>query len=712
MKARRGFVFTLDAMLSLILITIFITGIVAITENSSKVYSTYMRSQSKGIASSTLLTLRTVPLNEMVDPGVIRGWIQNGTLETDLVSPDMSPLEIVATYWATAPVYPSLNLTHKAEIILGYILNKTLKGYNYELLINNYTSPYLRKVGSNYSKAPDVSPATLIMSGYGYNQTPRGYMARAYLTRATFERSDIFGIQRVLARCHYYSNGWWYPNTLTVESYFRLPRDADIEAADLRLVLRTGRQTSTFDLNGHPLSAGYHSDVSSYLVPGTNNLTAEFSTRYSSPRYCYELGYGSGSMMYVRYTTKSADTSLFDPAKRYGELYDVQSYTGIYYLNALFVPGNITSISLHLVTKGVGHIRIYYAYGANYYELVHKIISPTGVVSTDITAQEIEQGLANYSFTLDNLSKTYFNFVIALDSWWDNSTRHFRYNTNYRLRRLYGNGQSYITINYISRTVTTKYSIPLSIFKDYDDIQYSGASVGNRYQRMSFSYYLPPNTDPWYVDVWTAIQFTTFTPTSYTTLSENGQVFYNYYSDIYMIRAAYSRLNDRMMVPGQTNTYVAESSDVDQYGFRYRESRAIINYFIQAYAGYGDIFPYLLQDYPTYRGYNLTYYYSDGTTTYERHILVGDPPYKPRSVDDLDPTKYAIDDVILRLFNNLNYANDVNPEEWKIVPYDGSRENPIDIDLPREVKIDTASMGNIPGLFKPIQITLRVWREG
>ncbi|MCD6525342.1 MAG: hydrolase, partial [Thermococcus sp.] len=183
MKARRGFVFTLDAMLSLILITIFITGIVAITENSSKVYSTYMRSQSKGIASSTLLTLRTVPLNEMVDPGVIRGWIQNGTLETDLVSPDMSPLEIVATYWATAPVYPSLNLKHKAEIILGYILNKTLKGYNYELLINNYTSPYLRKVGSNYSKAPDVSPATLIMSGYAYNQTPRGYMARAYLTK-------------------------------------------------------------------------------------------------------------------------------------------------------------------------------------------------------------------------------------------------------------------------------------------------------------------------------------------------------------------------------------------------------------------------------------------------------------------------------------------------------------------------------------------------
>jgi len=693
MKARRGFVFTLDAILSLVLIAMFITGIVAITENTG-IYSTYMRSQSKEIATGTLLTLRTVSLSELVSPDVIQGWIENGTLDTTLVTPDMSPLDIAATYWATAPLYPDRDLKHKAEIILGYILNNTLKGYNYELLINNYTSPYLRKVGSNYSRALDVSPATLIMSGYAYNQTPRGYMARAYLTRATFERSDIFGIQRVLARGHYYSDGWWYPNTLTVESHFRLPEDAEIGAADLRLVQRTERQTSTFDLNGHPLSAGYHSDVSSYLSGGDNVLTATFTTSYP-PGECYEIGYGSGSMIYVKYKTKSVNSASFDPAKRYGELYDVQSYTGIYYLNALFVPGTVTSISMHLVTEGVSDIRVYYAYGANYYELVHKSVDPSGVVETDITGQEMEAGLSSYGFTIENLSQRYFNLVIALDSWWDSENRYFVYDINYRFRRLYGGGQSYIDIDYIPTTITTRYSIPLSIFKDYGDIHYGGESVGNRYQEMSFDYYLPPNAEPWYVDVWTAIQFTTFTPTSYTTISDNGQKIYDYYSDIYMIRVAYSRQNELMMVPGKTNEFVAKSSDVNQYGFRYGESRAIINYFIQAYAGYGDIFPKYIRD--GCGGYNITYYWVGDSSPHT--ILAGDEPYCSVTAQDLLEGRdtYAVDDAIVRLFNNLGG--------------DGTQSNPILVELPATVNIELASMGNIPGLFKPIYITLRVWRE-
>lgn len=690
---KRGFVFTLDALLSLLLVTIFVTSILVV-DNSSAVYSTYTRNQEKYIAEDTLKTLRTVSLNELVPQSVLNEWGEKGVLVDELVTETMPPLEIAATYWATAPVYPGLNLTQKAEIILGYLLNNTLNGYNYELLINNYTSPYLRKVGSNYTKASDVSTVTLVLSGYAYNQTPRGYMARAYLTKATFKRSDIFGIQRVLARCHYYLDGLWYSNTLKVESHFRLPSDASIEAADIRLVQRTGVQTSTFNLNGHPLSAGYHSDISGYLSGGDNVLTAAFTTGYP-PYYCYELGYGSGSMMYVKYTTKSTDTTLFDPARRYGELYDVQSYTGIYYLNALFVPGDVTSISLHLVTEGVSDIRVYYAYGANYYELVHKRVSSSGVVETDITGQEIEAGLSSHGFTLEDLSQRYFNLVIALDSWWDSDSRHFIYDTEYRLRRLYGSGQSYIDIDYIPTTVTTRYSIPLSIFKDYDDIQYSGDSIGNRYQKMSFGYYLPPNADPWYVDVWTAIQFTTFTPTSYTTISDNGQKIYNYYSDIYMIRVAYSRQNESMMVPGQTNKYVAESSNVSQYGFRYGESRAIINYFIQAYAGYGDVFPKFIHE--GCGGYNVTYYWMGDSSPH--NILVGDEPYCSVTAQDLlnGRDTYAVDDAIVRLFTKLGG--------------DGTQSNPILVKLPSTVNIEIASMGNIPGLFEPIQITLRVWRE-
>jgi hypothetical protein len=689
---RRGFVFTLDAMLAILLVTIFITSVAVITEN--QVYSTYLRSQSKYIAQDTLMMLRTVPLNQLVPEDVMEAWENNGTIDLSLVDPNRDPLDIVATYWATAPIYPEKNLRHKAEVIMGYLLNQTLSGYNYELLINNYTSPYLRKVGSNYSKASDVSPATLVMSGYAYNQTPRGYMARAYLTRAGFIRSDLFGIQRVLARCAYYGYYGWQSNVLKVSSHFRFPSDANIEEADLRLVQRTSLQNSQFSLNGHRLTAGYYSDITDYLKPGDNVLNATFTTNY--PRYCYEIGYGSGSMMYVKYKTRTVLTSLFDPVKRYGELYDVQSYTGIYYLNALFAPGNITGISLTLTTEGVQNIRIYYSYGANYYELVHKEVDPSTKTTTTITSDEIAQGLERYGFNYQDISKTYFNIVIALDAQWDEQNRSFVYDTTYRLRHLYGNGESVINIDYIPLTTITRYSIPLSIFKDYGDITYSGSNVGVRYRKMSFTYHLPSFAEPWYVDVWTAIQFTTFTPTAYTTLSENGVSFYDYYSDIYMIRAAYTRIDPRMMVPGKDNTYVAESSDVSQYGFRYQESRAIINYFVQAYAGYGDVFPKYIRDGCT--GYNITYYWQGDSNSH--YILAGDGPnYCTVTAQDLlnGKNEYAVDDAIIRLFNNLGG--------------DGTQSSPILVELPESVNIDLASMGQIPGLFQPIQITLRVWRE-
>lgn len=408
------------------------------------------------------------------------------------------------------------------------------------------------------------------------------------------------------------------------------------------------------------------------------------------------MGYGSGSLMAVRYRTKTANSAIFDPARRYGELYHVESHTGIYYLNALFVPGNLTSISLHLVTEGVQNIRVYYSFGSSYYELIHKTVSTSGKVTTDITAEEIENALASYGFSLDEISKTYFSIVIALDSWWNPGTRRFEYETTYRLRVLYGDGESYIDLNYIPATVTTRYSIPLSIFKDYGDIQYSGPSSGRRYQRMSFEYVIPDVADPWYVDVWTAIQFTTYTPSSYTTLSENGQVIYHNYSDIYMIRAAYTRLNEHMMIPGQTNTYVAESSNVNQYGFREGESRAVINFFIQGYAGYGDVFPRFIRE--GCGGYNITYYWEGEDNP--RHITAGDEPYCPVTAQELLDGRdtYAVDDALVRLFNNLGG--------------DGTQDSPILVQLPESVKIDFASMGNIPGLFQPIQITLRVWREG
>ncbi len=724
---RRGFIFTLDALLSLLLVMVFVTSIVVMMENTSQVYSTYMRSQSQHIAADTLETLRTVPLNQLVPQDKITEWINDGVLDTGLVSPDMDPLDIVATYWATAPLYPSRDLHHKAEMILGYLLNTTLQGYDYELLINNYTSPYLRKVGSNYSKASDVSSDTLIMSGYAYNQTPRGYMARAYLTKAAFVRSDLFGWMRVLAGA-FSSSG--YSNSLDVISTISIPTDSenDIYEANGNFVHRFTEQEDVY-INGNYVALGNTEpnapDIKDYLVPGKNVIRMYFhDPAYYGSNLRYTIGIGSGTTVYVKY--KSNSLRVGDPGLIH--VYNVTSqYTGFIYLLENFVPGNVTAINMVFKVKGAQVVRLYYGLGANLYLLLEKTVDPNSVQTVEFTNSEIENALESIGVNYKNLSKMVFDFVVAIDAKYYPSDGQFHYGgANFvsyscpasdcggeRERVLYGYPDSYVQISYLPRTVITRYSIPLSISIGYDTPSYSGYTGyhcgGYTYKNMTVTYTLPSKATPWYADLWVGYCFGGST-TQY--LKENGNTFYSGPNGVYSLRIAYSKMYAWMMEPG-SNTFTAElDTGVDKGGtsFRYHATRGVIKYFIEGYAGYGDVFPYLLQDYPTYRGYNLTYYYSDGKTTYERYILVGDPPYKQISVDDLDPTKYAVDDSILRLFDNLNYVDDKNPGEWKNAPYDGSQQNPIDVDLPEGVNIETVSLGNIPGLFQPIQITLRVWR--
>ncbi|GAB6100921.1 hypothetical protein JCM16138_01440 [Thermococcus atlanticus] len=719
---RRGFVFTLDALLSLVLVMIFVVSVVSVESQGMNVYSTYMRSQNTRTAQSTLELMRTASLENLVSPQKINEWISTGVLNTTLVSPSMSPLDIAATYWAAAPVYPSANLTGKANIILGYILNNTLKGYNYQLIINNYTSPYLSRRGANYSTARDVSSATITLTGYAYNQTPRGYMARAYLTKATHENANLVVIQRVLGGgCTYYGNS----NDFTANVTFTIPSDAEVFYGDAMFATRSSANNFEAWINGHgPYYTGYYSDNSyhNYLRAGLNWVYADITTNYCGwPTWwfdwpSFEAGFGSGSSLLVKYRTNSTATE--NP--NFIKLYDTTSYTGIVYFLSIVPTGNVTGISIHLSTSDIDTVRLYYQYGANVCDMnIAKAPDSNGVV--DYSSQEILSGLENCGVTYSDLGDHAFTLVLAFDARYSPgiaSGRNWYYSglddSAVRLRVIHGGGDSWVKVDVIPRILETRYSIPLAISLNYDDFEYSGTtSLSGVYSQIKAQYTLPENAQPWYADYLIAIQFTD-SPTGPLVFWENDQTngtIYNGPADWYLYRFGYSRFKDAIMQNGTTNTFYGESYD-SNYGFRYQQTRGIIKYFIQAYAGYGDVFPELLQGYPVYGGYNLTYYYSDGSTVYQRSILVGSPPYKSMTVDDLDPNKYAVDDAILRLFDKLNYVSDVNPGEWKSTPYDGSSSNPIDVDLPSGVSISTASMGNIPsGLFAPVQITLRVWRE-
>lgn len=848
---REGFVFTLDAILALLLVTMFVASIVQVSTNP-KVYSTYMRSQDQHVAEDTLIMLRTVPLKDIVPPEKLNEWINDGTINTTLVTPDMTPLDIVATYWATGPIYNESKWRHNAGVILGYLLNNTLKGYNYELLINNYTSPYLRKVGSNYTKASDVSTATFMVSGYNYNQTPRGYVAKAYLTKLVTTQEKLIGIQRVLAGGEYCSNPEpldYDDYTLTVSSiyleYQTVPGDKNtVQSGSFRLsgtysggsvnvdedlnrwsvdssllssyiLLKNGVKTLKLYLNNvlspttttyrvreivytdssgnqavvylnsgvyvevswswdwgwyisssrayttvpNIVSAVYRIPVPPYICWGysDNSLDVKFTIKLPenltplegtlsvyarklgntfdlikfnnaewhnrkgeltippdeikptnlvelkvSRYYDYdELGLGSGSWVYLKYRTSTPKAD--DPGLV--RLYTITSEgTGVYYLNSLFVPGNVTGINIKLTFEGVHEVRIYYSNGTGLNLIYEKTGLSPGLMTLEIDNATLLGNLTKY-VTLSELSRRNFNLVIMLDAKYDSRySRPVRYaGQDYHVewnnqRILHGYPDSYINITYIPKVTTTRFTIP---------IEETHELSSDSDTEMHFSYYLPDKAQPWYVDMWTGISYTpgSIDPSHDIILKEgpSQQEFLRFPLDMYLIRVAYTKIADYIMVNGSTNRFKIESEDF-YYGFRADVSRAIVHYFLNGYAGYGKTFPYYAQDNAC--GYNLTYWYDIGDGLKSGTILIGNCPPgrspKPLRADELKPGEYALDDAICRLFVQLGARDDGS------IP--GTEDNPIKVEL-KGLASKAIGIKNVPDAGGAITVTLRVWRE-
>ncbi|WP_148882863.1 hypothetical protein [Thermococcus aciditolerans] len=839
---RRGFIFTLDALLAVTLVTIVVVGIIGVTSNASGIYTTQIRGENKQVAENLLATFRTVPLSNLVPPTQIETWI-HGTdpvLDPTYVSPQMPPLQIVATYWALN----STDYQQKAETIMKYLLDNLARGYKYQLIINNYTSPYLT-FDNSYENASDVGSATVMVSGYVSNETPRGYVAKAYLTKLVTSQEKLVGIQRVLAGGYYcsepdisssyyngypltvsffcilyrtvpgdrntvqsggfqlsgsysggsvdvdedlsgwsvYYNGytgritltdgantiklyldrvlfpfttnyevkkivyedasgnqavvylnsgvyvevswsWWYisssraygdKNSLNVAFKFNLPLDASDKSGLLNYATRMGESVS-FTLNGNTTST----DISSYLVGGDNVLEATFTNPQGS-----EIGFGSGSWISLKYKTSTPQVD--DPGLV--KLYNITSDgTGIYYLNSLFVPGNVTGISIKLTVEGVHEVRVYYSNGTALNLIYENTSVSPGLTTITIDnktlmeGQSSSKGLLNYT-TLEELSKRNFNLVIMLDAYYDaNYSRPVRYaGQDYHYewdneRVLYSYPDSYINITYVSRITRTRFMIPIEqtySLNGENPVYWWGYFAG--YRTMYFDYYLPDKAIPWYVDAWTAIHFTGY-PAGITTLYEgpnaNTKVF-EFPLDYYLIRLAYTRLNANMMVPGGTNTFKLES-DSNDYVFRVDDSRAIVHYFLNGYAGYGDIFTYYAQDNAC--GYNLTYWYDIGSGAQQGSVLIGNcrPSETPMqiSTDQLQPWNYALDDAIYRLFLQLG-AKEYSTDYLKAAPtyLPGAENNPVRVEL-KGLAGKAIGIKSVPATGGAITVTLRIWRCG
>ncbi|NJE85579.1 hypothetical protein E3E23_07045 [Thermococcus sp. CX2] len=849
---RRGFIFTLDALLSLLLVLMIVVSIASVTGTPSRIYVPALQNQNKAVAQGILEIMRTVALNQLVDPSVIDKWIENGTLDLTYVTPDMPPLDIVATYWAINDIQATNpSYRKRAEVILSYLLERLSREYKYQLIINNYTSPFLT-FDNSYQNARDVGVATTVVSGYVKNMIPRGYVAKAQLTKGSFVRQDLIGIQRVLAGgikesenfdlsvqqfnfeyntalasdtitfgqfqliatydtsvisinenlnnnqvvydlynkivwrfrvysdkyiiiagtsylsgdpigntltetyeiyalYYYYTNGnyieillnrgvylevtWqghrekgkfvkdyiqssqvytnspqireatYYTspyNTLQIGFNITLPFDASIFDGQWHAAQRSNYETMQVIINGNLLTNPYDQNVSSLFHAGSNEVQATF-TSYGDE----EIGFGSGSWLYLKYTT--TDPSVQDPGLV--ELYDINSSaTGIYYLNSLFVPGQIKGIEATLTVEGVHEVRIYYSDGTTL-NLVYKNTTLDGSLTTlTISNDTLLGGILNYT-TLENLNKKNFNLVIMLDAYYDPSyDRVVRYagqdyNTTWNNpRRLYGYPDSFIRIQYDSDVSINRFYIPQEEFKTLDPTG-EPVSWASTYTGMTFSYYLPEKAVPWYVDIWSAIYFRGY-PSGTTDLYEGANAEANFLEfplDHYLIRVAYRRLTDQIMVPGQENTFKIISSS-DDYTFRYDDSRALVRYFLYGYVPYGRIFLHYSQDNAC--GYNLIYWYNLTGTIGQDTVVIGNckPGETPIPINAsaLKPSEYALDDAIFRLFVQLGAR-----EDYTQLP--GTEDNPIRVRL-QGLSAKSIGIRNVPTSLGPIEVTLRIWR--
>lgn len=720
---RRGFVFTLDALLSLLLAMIFVTSIVAI-ESNTQVYTTYIREQSKYIAEDTLTTLRTVSLKELVPPQKIKEWLTDGTLNTTLVSPDMTPLEIVATYWATEPVYPSADLRHKAEIILGYVLNRTLKGYSYELMINNYTSPYLRKVGSNSSKVPNISPATLILSGYAHNQTPRGYMVRAYLTKLGSKETEY-----TYVGMYYEAPGWTTTDYLTIKQPIphedALPSDTNITEVrwlPLPKWAKVGRYYTKMQLyiDGEGVTCGQFRanqwvDVKKWEVlidndpndPRTCNMLEiilkhsnlkqhVFEIRVYNPAGWYNPTYYTAGIV-NNFISISYVTSSFTTFK-YQKIFYFDNVTS-YHLplsigRAIFIPGNLTYMKVQLAFKNLPSDVKPVLYIDGYYIGIGKEIS-SGVFVWDNATISAK---AEYSA----LSQTYPYIIVTVGE----SIRNLE-------PPLQLDGEnSYVKIDYIfNPVVLTPYSIDLtkqiisSDITDSSNCRYDSTYGVTLCRDITWGYFIHQKVSP----VWTKFHFIILhdinDPNTHMTVEISNpnitatKIWDNPDSISFIgISSLTKDVNGNPIDPvfASGTNYIHAYTDT-AYEIAKELSSGEFTYIIQAYAGYGDVFPKFIRS--GCNGYNITYYWGNPENPKVGHVLAGSDPYCSVTAADLIAGKsiYAVDDAIVRLFNNLGG--------------DGTQTNPILVELPANVNVEFASMGDIPGLFQPITITLRVWRE-
>ncbi len=374
----KGIVFSLEAIMAISLLIIFAIVISFIATTSFVQHQTYERFHYSSQDALELLIKSKVSyvidkfpaIKDLKDRGILR--------EEDL---DKSLLDVIGSLWVNGSVEEARNITES-------ILNLTIpENLGYEVSMDGTS---IAKRDKPIKSLLSVSKTTV--SGYAIGKPIEGYTARAYLEKILGKNTASY----------FYFGGFVGQGNLT--AIIRdIPSDASISSIYIE-----GSFGSNFTLYinksfcgvFNKTSTGYFA-VDSFLITDENCLNQINKGYENETTFDFNftgninISYIGGGYIKVVYDTTEMTPQLVN-TKRY---YFPGTYGIINLYDSFYVPGNITSVKIHLeffnknyTFLNIGNITVFNSSGSDLLQVV------------DISNETISEILEEYSISYKDLS--------------------------------------------------------------------------------------------------------------------------------------------------------------------------------------------------------------------------------------------------------------------------------------------------------------------
>lgn len=355
----KGFVFSLDAIISLSVVVLLIFSFLLIRYQTLIPEKKY--EQLSYIASDAINVLAELKVGEIKDNPIVKNLIESGNLsEKDF---NRNVLDFIGSLWVSGNYSGAEN-----------IAKEILKVYNYSCLRLEMENDTI------YSSCEEISGnvaiSSIIESGIEIGKPAFGHIARAWARKVRKNTTEIISFLP--------EGSGWTANKLTIEKKFTLPTGITIYNATLWVSIhfgtsQTSAQFENLKVNGQQkknnvvwvykeelymgseiTTAAYgYVDVTNEIIPGNNTISLEIGT----PNYHSHIHPGMRLVVTYSLSQESKEGERVFRKKYYFD--DVQGYTGSWATASFFIPENAKNVStrLHLNLKDLEDT--FDAYGRN-----------------------------------------------------------------------------------------------------------------------------------------------------------------------------------------------------------------------------------------------------------------------------------------------------------------------------------------------------------